>query len=129
MSYHNYTDDVKGAHWQQKYLQSVNTLETGIVQPKSHSMTPEPSIPYLLNVSNTNEHSGLYTNPAASLYSQGHENQVLLSSSSKACDGCLGSLEKPDPRVHQTKPLYKASIFTASEGQVLPTASNVTGMY
>lgn len=107
-----------------KYSQNI-PQDTGITSPEGHQLLPMP--PYVLTSSQLQAGTApLSQNPAASLYSMGSENQILMASSAPSCDtGCL-PINKPDPRVRQVKPLYKPFIFT---GKDLPTTYNVVGMY
>ena len=109
-----------------KYRRSIPS-STGIATPASYTVGPDPGPPYILTaIAGQAGTSPLSTNPAANLYSSGQQNMVLRSASSNTCNtGCL-SIQKPDPRVLQVKPLYVPTVFS---GQYLPTSYNVTGMY
>ena len=131
MSYQAYKDQVgQNKDWQAKYLTSV-PQDTGITSPQGYNVYPDPNPPYLLNASSGDnvKIAPLYTNPAASLYSQGSLNNVLLGAANQACGGCFPVINKPDPRLQQVKPLYKPSVFRAAPGQSLPTSYNTVGMY
>jgi len=131
MSYQAYKDQVKtNREWQDKYLGTVPN-DVGVTSPEGYNIYPDPNPPYLLDATagNNTDVAPLSTNPAASLYAQGSLNRVLLSSSNDACGGCFEGVNKPDPRLHMVKPLYKPSVFRAPKGQQLPTAYNVVGMY
>lgn len=113
--------------WQRVYNSNVPN-DTGITSPEGYNIYADPTTPYVLTSSQLAQGAApLYLNPAASLYTSGNENTMLLSSSVPTCDtGCVASVHKPDPRVFQVKPLYKASSYSAVG---LPTAYNVVGMY
>ena len=112
-----------------RYTQGLN--DTGIVSGEGYTVGPDPSVPYVLKATAGQPGTApLYLNPSAALYTEGRTNQVLLSSAASQCDtGCLTTVHKPDPRVHQVKPLYQAHIYQAPKGQALPTPYNVVGMY
>ncbi len=116
--------------WQKFYKQDV-PLDTGVTSPEGYTVGPDPGPPYVLKAAALQEGAApLYTNPAAALYTSGQQNIVLLSAADPTCNtGCLHPIAKPDPRVHQVKPLYQPHVFKANKGQVLPTTYNVVGMY
>lgn len=116
--------------WQQFYLQGT-VQDNGVTSPEGYTLAADPQPPYVLTqqllTASGAPGAPLYTNPSAMLYRSGNQNTVLYNSSTSDCSsGCIASVVKPDPRVHQVKPLYKASHFT---GKNLPTAYNVVGMY
>ena len=116
--------------WQKLYQKDVPT-DTGITSGEGYNIHADPAPPYILTAAALQEGtSPLYTNPAAYLYTSGHQNRVLLSASQSICDsGCVVPVKKPDPRVFQVKPLYQPYVFSAPEGHAFPTAYNVVGMY
>lgn len=116
--------------WQQMYQKGV-VSDTGITSGEGYNILASPQAPYVLTAAAVAQGAApLYLNPSAALYSTGDQNRVLLSASLPQCDtGCVSSVDKPDPRVFQVKPLYSASVFKANDGSTLPTAYNVVGMY
>jgi hypothetical protein len=114
--------------WERRYENDALGT-TGITSGQGYQELPAMTVPEILRATqNMPGLSPVTTNPAAQLYTSGTLNQVLLSASNSQCDtGCLGF--KTDPRTLTAKPLYSASAFRASEGQVLPNAYNVVGMY
>lgn len=125
MSYQAYKDDVaSNRQWQEKYLRSIPVTH-GIVKPSDYTVPPAP---YVLDIpAGRVDVAPLYLNPSAILYHQGSDNQVLLASGHKDCDGCFSGINKPDPRLKQVKPLYNQSVYTAD--YALPNPYNVVGMY
>nr|QBK87171.1 MAG: hypothetical protein LCMAC201_00730 [Marseillevirus LCMAC201] len=116
--------------WQQFYKLDI-PQDTGVTSPEGYTVGPDPGPPYVLKAAAMQEGAApLSTNPSAALYSSGQQNLVLLHSTAPSCDtGCVASVNKPDPRVFQVKPLYQPSVFKAPAGYVLPTTYNVVGMY
>ena len=116
--------------WQDFYRKPVPN-DTGIVTPASYNvLSVDPQPPYTLTAGPNEATAPVSYNPSGMLYGLGQENQFLLASSTGTCQsGCVDQVHKPDPRVHQVKPLYQPHVFTAKPGSALPTAYNTTGMY
>lgn len=119
--------------WQQFYQQPLSTA--GLTSPEGHTLLPYPKPPFELTSSEVQQYGSApdTTNPSGMLYRSGNENAMLLSSAAPQCGppkgSCLPSVNKPDPRSFQVKPLYTPHVFQPSSGTKLPTAYNVTGMY
>lgn len=121
---------VQDYSWQQFYDNRVPS-DLGVTSPQGYSLMADPEPPYVLNAAAMGSGTApVNYNPAAMLYTSGSENQVLMASGSNMCgSGCVDVVHKPDPRVHQVKPLYQPHVFQAAPGTVLPTVYNVVGMY
>lgn len=117
-------------NWQQFYTRDT-IHDTGIVSPEGYNIHASPQAPYVLTAGQVGGNAVPDTyNPAGMLYQNRNQNRLLFSSSTDKCDGgCVVSVAKPDPRVFQVKPLYSASVFKGSAGNLLPTPYNTVGMY
>lgn len=116
------------AVWEAKYKYVVDTI--GVNSPEGYNVLPDSGMPKLLSAMAKPGEVPVSTNPAAELYISGLQRQLLMSSASTECStGCIGAVNKPDPRSREVKPLYDPTIFSAPQGNQLPNPYNVTGMY